>query len=100
MTTGCGRCRRHPGSKKRPWNVEPASADALRPGPPARLAKASLRKMRPAVVWLPVAMPGPAGLICSGPARYERMLPAVARTVARTLGADVPDVRATRAGQD
>ena len=60
MTTGCGRCRRHPGSKKRPWNVEPASADALRPGPPARLAparlaKASLRKMRPAAVRLEVA---------------------------------------------
>ena len=54
MTTGCGRCRRHPGSKKRPWNVEPASADALRPGPPARLAKASLRKMRPAAVRLEV----------------------------------------------
>ncbi len=59
MTTGCGRCRRHPGSKKRPWNVEPASADALRPGPPARLApprlaKASLRKMRPATVRLEV----------------------------------------------
>jgi hypothetical protein len=55
MTTGCGRCRRHPGSKKRPWNVAPASADALRPGPPARLAKASLRKMRPAAVRLEVA---------------------------------------------
>ena len=49
---------------------------------------------------LSVVMPGPAGLICSGPARYERMLPAVARTVAWILGADVPDVRATRAGQD
>jgi hypothetical protein len=55
MTTGCGRCRRHPGSKKRPWNVEPASAEALRPGPPARVAKASLRKMRPAPVRLEVA---------------------------------------------
>jgi hypothetical protein len=55
MTTGCGRCRRHPGSKKRPWNVAPASADALRPGPPARLAKASLRKMRPAAVRLEIA---------------------------------------------
>ena len=60
MTTGCGRCRRHPGSKKRPWNVEPASADALRPGPPARLApgrlaKASLRKMRPSAVRLEFA---------------------------------------------
>src|SRR4051812_41026026 len=55
MTTGCGRCRRHPGSKKRPWNVEPARADALRPGPPARLAKASLRKIRPAAVRLEVA---------------------------------------------
>ena len=55
MTTGCGRCRRHPGSKKRPWNVEPASAEALRPGPPARVAKASLRKMRPAAVRLEVA---------------------------------------------
>jgi hypothetical protein len=60
MTTGCDRCRRHPGSKKRPWNVEPASADALRPRPPARLApgrlaKASLRKMRPAAVRLEVA---------------------------------------------
>ena len=55
---------------------------------------------------LPVAMPGPAGPICSGPARYEWMLPAAARTVvartvvARTPGAVVPDVRATRAGQD
>ena len=55
MTTGCGLCRRHPGSKKRPWNVEPASAEALRPGPPARVAKASLRKMRPAAVRLEVA---------------------------------------------
>jgi len=55
MTTGCGRCRRHPGSKKRPWNVEPATAEALRPGPPARVAKASLRKMRPAAVRLEVA---------------------------------------------
>src|SRR3954466_328510 len=54
---------------------------------------------------LPVAMPGLAGPICSGPARYERMPPAGARprgarTVARLLGAGVPDVRATRGGQD
>jgi len=50
---------------------------------------------------LPVALPGPAGPIGSGPARYERMLPAAARpAVARTVGAVVPDVRPTRAGQE
>src|SRR4051794_3601373 len=50
-----------------------------------------------------VALPGPAGPICFGPAQSERLLPAAARTVAwtvgATLGAVVPDVRAMRAGQ-
>ena len=45
-------------------------------------------------------MPGPVGPICPGPARYERMLPVAARPASRSPGAVVPDVRATRAGQD
>lgn len=49
MTTGRDRCRCHPGSKNRPWKVEPASAGALRP-PPGRPAKAGLRKMRSAPI--------------------------------------------------
>lgn len=52
MTIGRDRCRCHPGSKNRPWNVERASAGALRPPPPGLLAKASLRKTRPVTVRL------------------------------------------------
>src|SRR5262249_36938062 len=47
MTTGKGRCRRHCGSKNRPWNVEPAKARALGSRTADRLAKAWLRSTPP-----------------------------------------------------
>ena len=52
MTIGRAWCRRHPGSKKRPWKVERASWRALGPPSAGRLAKDGLRSTRPATARL------------------------------------------------